>query len=346
MNRNALFAALPDFSARIMRHTVTSDLKIRWEVFCSESRLKPLRLDEGMSELHAEDELRLQQGFATLTSNHRDLWFGVGLRYQSFKYGTLGLAMMTARTLAEALDVAARYQALTYSLINYRFASAPNGACALIGDTEGLFADLRDFSYHRDLGAIKTLITDLTAGIPVLDRVRIAAPPPCNWEAVKAHFTCPVEFDADQTQWIFVPGSAGRQLPWGDADSEILYRSLCEQQLDKAQANASITQRLVTLLNANDGHVLTAGEAARQLALSARSLHRRLAEEGTLFSTIADEARYRRARALLADRNRTIDAISFAMGFAEPSSFSRAFKRWSGTSAIEFRRHLIDGHGR
>ncbi|MFD2578889.1 AraC family transcriptional regulator ligand-binding domain-containing protein [Novosphingobium colocasiae] len=137
-----------------------------------------MRLDEGSRELLAQDEMLLQQGFAHVTSNHPDLWFDVGLRYRSLKYGTLGLAMMTAGTLAQALEVACRYQALTYSLIDYRYVSAPNGSCALLGDTGGIPADLHDFTQHRDLGAIKTLIDDLTAGEPVLERITVSAPPP------------------------------------------------------------------------------------------------------------------------------------------------------------------------
>lgn len=340
MNRNVLFAALPDLSARIMRSTLTNELNVNWEMFCRDSKLKPVRLDDGTTELLAQDELLLQEGFAALTTQHPNLWCSTGLQYRSIKYGALGLAMMTARTLAEALQIACRYQALTYSLINYRFATAPNGACALIGDTEGTPAHLHDFSQHRDLGAIMTLINDLTAGEVVLERITVAAPPPPNWAAIKHHFYCPVEFNADRTQWICLPGSTTRPLPLGDIDLQTMYSSRCDDLLGKAHANTSVSLRLTALLSARGEDILSASEAARELALSERTLHRRLAEEGTRFSTIVDEARYRRARELLADRRMTIEGIAFAVGFSEPSSFSRAFKRWSGQGALEFRRQM------
>ena len=341
MNPNALYAALPDLSARIMHHTVTDTLHVNWDIFCRDSRIKPVQLDEGTTQVLAQDEILLQQGFANVTASHPDLWFDVGLRYRSINYGALGLAMMTARTLAEALDVACQYQALTYSLINYRFVSAPNGSCALIGETEGMPAHLHAFTQHRDLGAIKTLIADLTAGEPVLERVTVAAPPPCNWDAIKGHFKCPVEFDADRTQWMFVPGAAARRLPLGDHSLWMLYSSRCESLLVQAQSDASITQRLSAILAAHSDELVTAGEAASLLSLSERTLHRRLAEEGTRFSTLVDKTRYQRACNLLADRRMTIEAIGFAVGFAESSSFSRAFKRWSGMGALEFRRQIL-----
>lgn len=338
MNSNALFAALPTLSARIMHQTVTGQLNVGWDAFCRESRITPISLAEDNRELLAQDELLLQKGFAALTANHPDLWFDVGLRYRSLKYGALGLAMMTARTLADALQIACGYQALTYSMLHYRYAAASNGACALIGDTGGVPAALHDFTQHRDLGAIRTLIGDLTAGAPVLERVTVAALPPCNWDAVRHHFSCPVEFDADQTQWIFMPGAADRPLPLSDPDLQLLYSAHCRKQLNHAQSDAPLAHRLAVLLGG--AHFLSAGEAARRLALSERTLHRRLAEEGTRFSTVIDDARYRRARELLADRRKTIETIAFDVGFAEPSSFSRAFKRWSGMAALEFRKQI------
>lgn len=345
MNPNAPFAALPDLSARIMRHALTSELNVSWDMFCRDSRIKPVRLDDGATELLAQDELLLQQGFVLMTADHPTLWFDVGLRYRSIKYGALGLAMMTARTLAEALTVACRYQALTYSLINYRYAAAPNGACALIGDTDALPSHLHDFTQHRDLGAIRTLIADLTAGAPVLERVTVAAPPPCNWSAIKGHFSCPVEFNADRTQWIFVPGAASQKLPLGDSELQTLYSARCDTLLGQGRPQAPITQKLSGLLSAKGNEALSASEAASQLALSERTLHRRLAEEGTRFYTVVDEARYRRACELLADRQMSIEKISFTMGFAEPSCFSRAFKRWSGTGALDYRRKLMRERG-
>lgn len=345
MDSNALYAALPDLSARIMRNTLVNDFNVNWDSFCRSSHIKPVRLDDGVSELLAQDELLLQQSFVYCTAQTPNVWFDVGLRYRSIKYGSLGLAMMTARTLGEALVIACRYQALTYSLINYRFASSPNGACALIGGDSPLPAHLHDFTQHRDLGAVRSLVADLMAGELPLERVTVAAPPPPDWAALKHNFPCPVEFNADRTQWIFLPGSVNRALPLADAELLTLYSSRCDAMMGRAQADCPVRQRLAALLGRSDGEFLSAGEAARQLALSERTLHRRLAEEGTRFSAMVDDARYARARELLADRRMTIETIAFAVGFAEPSSFSRAFKRWSGMGALEFRRQMLSRDG-
>lgn len=338
MDTNALYASLPDLSARIMRSALVSEFKVDWESFCRSNSIRPVLLDDRSTELLAKEEIMLQQGFADCTANTPQLWFNVGLRYRAIKYGAMGLAMMTAQTLGEALRIACRYQSLTYSLINYRLEIAPNGACALIGTLGDQLPHLHAFTQHRDLGAVRTLIADLMGGDLPLARVTVSAPPPPNWAELRHYFPCPVEFNADQTQWIFLPGAARLPLPLADNDLQMLYCARCDHVLGRANAPDTLKERLADLLRKSDGAMLSASEAARAFAMSERTLHRRLADEGTRFSAMVDEARYDRARRLLQDRRMTVEGIAFAVGFAEPSSFSRAFKRWAGMGALEYRR--------
>lgn len=346
MDSNALYAMLPDLSARIMRNALVSEAKVDWDEFCRTSHVRPVRFDEQPRDLLAQEEILLQKAFADCTANSRNIWVDVGLRYRSIKYGELGLAMMTAQTLGEALQIGCRFQSLTYSLINYRYASTPNGAFAMIGSCGKLGAQLYDFTHYRDLGAIRTLVADLMGGELPLERVTVTTPPPPDWARLRKHFSCPVEFNADQTQWVFLPGAANLPLPMADNDLLMLYSSRCDSMLRRAQTDSTVKGRLAARLSLSESEFPTAGEAAHMLALSERTLHRRLAEEGTRFSTMVDEARYARARTLLMDGRISIELIAAAVGFAEPSSFSRAFKRWTGMGALEYRRQMQGRDGR
>jgi AraC-like DNA-binding protein len=78
---------------------------------------------------------------------------------------------------------------------------------------------------------------------------------------------------------------------------------------------------------------------AKRLGLTARSLQRRLQDEGTSFQALRDET-----RRSLADRylgqGLSVAEISFLLGFSEPSAFFRAFKRWTGLTPVERRASL------
>ncbi len=76
---------------------------------------------------------------------------------------------------------------------------------------------------------------------------------------------------------------------------------------------------------------------APQLALSPRTLNRRLAEAGTSFRALCENVRRARAESLLQDDAVSLAEISFMLGYQEQSTFQRAFKRWTGITPGEFR---------
>ena len=77
--------------------------------------------------------------------------------------------------------------------------------------------------------------------------------------------------------------------------------------------------------------------AARALGLSVRSLRRRLAEEGRAYHDIASDALAAVAKQFLEDGQHTIQETAYEMGFSAPSTFHRAFKRWTGTTPTAYR---------
>ncbi len=76
---------------------------------------------------------------------------------------------------------------------------------------------------------------------------------------------------------------------------------------------------------------------ARMLAVSERTLRRRLAEEDTSFSEIRQRELQRRAQVLLESGHLSTAEVAFTLGFSEMSAFNRAFKRWTGTTPGRWR---------
>jgi AraC-like DNA-binding protein len=83
--------------------------------------------------------------------------------------------------------------------------------------------------------------------------------------------------------------------------------------------------------------VLHKGEAsmdavADKMALSRQTLFRRLKAEGTTFEKVLDELRHRLALHYLGGKKVSVNETAYLVGFSDPAAFSRAFKRWTGTS--------------
>lgn len=83
--------------------------------------------------------------------------------------------------------------------------------------------------------------------------------------------------------------------------------------------------------------------AARELGMSRQTLYRRLKEEGTTFEELLDAKRRQLAIRYLGVDRLPVKAAAYRLGFSEPAAFSRAFKRWTGTSPSLFRKALPAG---
>ena len=75
---------------------------------------------------------------------------------------------------------------------------------------------------------------------------------------------------------------------------------------------------------------------ANDLAMSVRTLHRRLKEEGTTFNELLTQLRQSLAQRMLSDGNRSISEVAFNLGYSDHSAFSRAFKGWFGQSPNDY----------
>jgi AraC-like DNA-binding protein len=82
----------------------------------------------------------------------------------------------------------------------------------------------------------------------------------------------------------------------------------------------------------------TLADAARELRVSTRTLHRRLEEEGTTFREVKDAVRRELALARLEKSDQSIAEIAAALGYSEPSAFFRAFQGWTGLAPTAYRK--------
>ena len=156
------------------------------------------------------------------------------------------------------------------------------------------------------------------------------------------YFGCPVRFDAELDGLLFSPETLARPNILGDEGISRYLISHLDVELSRIAEPAS----LVTRAKAAIAQSLSEGmprmaEIARGLGLSARSFHRRLADHDMSFQSLTEDTRRELAEGLLHDERHSLAEIAFLTGFSEQSSFTRAFKRWTGMTPASYRRDRL-----
>ena len=151
-------------------------------------------------------------------------------------------------------------------------------------------------------------------------------------------YECPVSLGQKETRLYFDPAILDYQL-W-QAEPELL--QLHEQlALEKLQELARYD--LVGEVRRAIGSTLESGETtletvATHLNITPRRLRTQLSEANTSFQQILSDYRCRLAKKLLANTAESVERIVYLTGFSEPSTFYRAFKRWTNETPVEYRK--------
>lgn len=149
-------------------------------------------------------------------------------------------------------------------------------------------------------------------------------------------------FDCETNALSFPESVLALPMPRDDSGRHrSVLAHLSRELAEKARAR-SLTARTRTAIY----ETLGTGQAdqetiARQLGLSRRSLHRHLGEEGTRFSVLLDECRYRVARHALIDTPHSLAQIACELDYSDQTAFERAFKRRTGITPKQFRQALF-----
>jgi AraC-like DNA-binding protein len=156
----------------------------------------------------------------------------------------------------------------------------------------------------------------------------------------RSFFGCDIEFGATSDEIIFPASVASLPIVGRDNYLNDLLQRYAEAALaDLPQPRDSLRSAVERVLPQLLPHAkASASNVARQLGMSTRTLSRRLGgDEGVRFTEILEATRAALARRYLAERDLPVSEIAWLLGYREVSSFTNAFKRWSGMTPRQFR---------
>lgn len=261
-------------------------------------------------------------------------------------HGLVGMAAMTADTLGEALDVALHYFPLLMPTFELHRSTPGNETHVVIRRNHDFGSPLNELLVEIIVGSFSRMgeFSSNTQIKPTAQRfsMQVQFTHACteDADAYVAYFGQPVTFGAAENKFIIARSVLNQPLLTRNRTTRQALEATLDRQLQSLPQQAVMTQRVRRLLTQAiaRGHFMEAAEIAHELAMSVRTLSRRLREEGTSLLAITEAVRIERAELLLISSDMPLTKVAQQLGFSDISTFSRAFKRVKGVTPSELRR--------
>ncbi|MEL6865050.1 MAG: AraC family transcriptional regulator ligand-binding domain-containing protein [Bacteroidota bacterium] len=277
--------------------------------------------------LHEFLDVRLGPGFSVR----------VGQEMKMDDYGLLGLSWKTCSRAGEIFERCERYFHLLSNTYVFK-----------VGKEENLSKIFLFREAHRRGVALSNEAT-FSATVVVLKAITETdiAPvsvsfkhePPRELSDYSAAFQCPILFNQPENFIAYTSQALDTRTAKADISINKFLLERVEEETKGIEVSAikiaSDVEHLIK--DALPSGIPTILQVGKHMGMSSRTLARRLAENGITFRDLIKQTQEKISKNLLKNSSNSISEIAFQTGFSEQSAFSRAFKRWTGQSPLEFR---------
>ncbi len=295
-------------------------------------------IENNATEVQAGQELRIVRNILARVRDPHGFARAVGLQYNFANTGILGYALLASPTIGDAVNVACRYAALSSTFLRLVRHDADDGA-VIEFDNSHLPADVREFMLERDMYAI-TNLAPLLMGRLDADAVLTVEVPGIELPLDRLEFPrLTIEIDTSSTRTaVIIPAEVLHlAMPAADAATASACVQQCEDLLQGRRQRRGMAACVRTRLIRDPGQLPAMAVIARELCMTERTMHRRLAAEHTSYRALVDEVRVNLASALL-DSGLTVEETARQLGYSETAAFTRAFTRICGEPPSKRRR--------
>ena len=287
----------------------------------------------------AGDKLSELWELAVAWSGNPQLGLDSQLATRFVNFDLVAYPMLTSPDLLSGLKSLSHYMALLSDATTLELVDVAEG-CWFVVDHIGATRPVPRQRQEHALLAVLTLCRWITRRTiqPLAVELRFLAPH--DPTPYRAAFSCSPRFGQAQTRMLIKHDDVHAPLP----SRNPLLRSVLERAMNErlaALGHARLSQRVSDeILRRLPQGEPRREDIARHLGLTDRTLQRRLQEEHTSFQSLLDAVRRELAASHLADGRYSLDQIADLLGFADPSNFFRASRRWFGVSPGRYRQQL------
>jgi len=240
-----------------------------------------------------------------------------------------------APSITEAFAVMNRYARLTVEVDDGgrdRYVIERAGGQLWIIDTRrnaNDFPELTESGFARIVCSIRRILGEQK----YIRAVHVTHSAPAYHAEYERIFRVPVVFDSDRNGFLVDESMLSFKPPVTPGYVSAVLSSRAEELLEKLESSkttrAHVERLLVPAMKTGD---LSMEHIASELGVSRQTLFRKLKSENVTFETVLDELRHKLAMHYLEGAKMTVSQTAHLVGFKDPAAFSRAFKRWTGSS--------------
>ncbi|MBJ9985722.1 AraC family transcriptional regulator ligand-binding domain-containing protein [Acinetobacter sp. S40] len=276
------------------------------------------------------------------------LGYEYGLRLRLTAHGPMGFALMSCKNLKQAIELTIQFFSMRLRHYQLSFTENIEQCTVIINEVHPVMSKqveqvflLRRFFYECLL--IGTAQAGKFLSQYSFDDIEITV----DWAEPDYHqkfkdYLPNIQFDQPNNLIRYRTPALLTPLPM--ADSVAYQQALQQCKIEQLRFVKNISDILTKVkaeltLTPYEGYP-ELDKVAQRMAISSRTLKRNLQQLGTSFSELLDDIKYKEAQALLLNADMEIQQIAVYFGYEQPTNFTRAFKKWSGITPIQYRRNL------
>jgi len=307
------------------------------QALLASTALRPRDLEDPATVVSVQQELQLVRNLLGALGDVPGFGLEAGSRYHFTALGPVGFAVISCATLRHALDVSVQYADLNFALTRLAVEDCDD-ECRIVFDDRGVPADVYRFTLERAAAAVFTVTRDLIGDAAVPRRVRFGFAAPPAPQAYAEFFGVLPQFGAARNDIAVSAELIARPLSHANPVALRMAEAQCRQVLAARKTRSGFAERVRDRILGQPGRMPDMETVAAELCLTARTLRRRLQEEGTTYLALCEEVRETLAEELLSMARLPVEQVAERLGYSEASSFIHAFKRWKGQTPHAYRR--------
>jgi AraC-like DNA-binding protein len=301
----------------------------------------PSQLEDPHARISPRQRLAIYRNARAL-ARRSEVGLLAGARQRVSDFGIYGYAMTSSSTFGEALRLGVEHVAMASPVVMQISLRIEDNTAILRSDGVQALGDLLPFVAEFWRSSMTSLFSRvLEAPFPTKRMVFTFAPPP-HFRSYERLFNCPIQFDRDSMEWHFDASVLERRCPNANPITASMSWQLCERDRADIPSGTELARQIRSAVLNDRNEFPTAEDTAKQLGLSLRTLHRRLARDGLSYQSVLDGMRCRVATEFLENTRLSMDQVAERVGFADADSFRKAFRRWTGHPPTHYRHGGLD----